>query len=84
MADCPGILGVLLARSWIVNGCEEHMMGTEKMYRWARRFRFHQRGLRERIRRSLAAVALLSRRCLRRVRSASNWSGSSSVFSLYW
>ena len=30
MADCPGIRGVLLARSWIVNGCEEHMMGTEK------------------------------------------------------
>ena len=30
MADCPDTRGVLLARSWIVNGCEEHMMGTEK------------------------------------------------------
>ncbi len=27
MADCPDTR-VALARSWIVNGCEEHMMGN--------------------------------------------------------
>ncbi len=29
MADCWGMRGVLLARSWIVNWYEEYMVGTE-------------------------------------------------------
>ena len=71
MADCPDTRGVLLARSWIVNGCEEHMMGTEKNESMDAPIPAPQAGhAGGGARRLLEAVGWLSRRCLRRVRSA--------------